>query len=110
MPSCGINYGRIGDGGGGHAYEYNLLPSMEDRFELSHHLAHAYSVACQCLFDDGMIVVMDRMGETYRTMRGAMRDGDSTYMSDMTLDDGGIDAVQFVPLDIKERAMYGIYD
>jgi hypothetical protein len=113
----GINYGGVRSGdvddGGGYSDEYNLLSSVEDKFELSHHLAHAYSACSQCPHDRGMIVVMDGMGETYRTMRRAMRDGDDTYVSDLTLmssttsSSGG---VEFVPHDIEERSMYGIYD
>ena len=63
-----------------------------------------------------MIVVMDGMGETWRTMRKAIRDGDATYVSDLTpmmtssSSDGEGDAIQFVPSDVEERAMYGIND
>jgi len=106
----GINYGG-GVDGGGYGDEYNLLTSVSDKFELSHHLAHAYSVASQCTYDRGMIVVMDGMGETWRTMRKACADGDATYVSDLTT--GGYaedDGVQFVPHDVGERAMHGIHD
>jgi hypothetical protein len=102
----GINYGG-GVDGGGYGDEYNLLTSVSDKFELSHHLAHAYSVASQCTYDRGMIVVMDGMGETWRTMRKACLDGDMTYVSDLT---GGYEDVQFVPHDVEERAMHGIHD
>jgi predicted NodU family carbamoyl transferase len=109
----GINYGRHDDDGGGYADEYNLLSSIDDKIELSHHLAHAYCVSSQCPFDAGMIVIMDGMGETYRTMRRAIRDADDSYVSDLTLiasSSDGDSVVQFVPHDIEERAMYGIYD
>jgi hypothetical protein len=102
----GINYGG-GHDGGGYGDEYNLLASVSDKFELSHHLAHAYSVASQCPYGRGMIVIMDGMGETWRTMKGACVDDDGTYVSDLT---GGCGDVQFVPHDVGERAMHGIHD
>ena len=96
----------------GYSDEYNLLEGVEDRFELSHHLAHAYSAAAQCPFDDGMIVVMDGMGETWRTMRQAADCKDETYVSDLTLcsDDDDDDGIQFVPSDIEERARSSYFD
>ncbi len=42
---------------------FNLLPGVP-RVELSHHLAHAWSVLPQTPFDAGLIVVMDGMGST----------------------------------------------
>ena len=40
---------------------HNLLPHAE-RWELSHHLAHAWSVLPVAPFDEGLIAVMDGMG------------------------------------------------
>lgn len=98
----------------GYSDEYNVLECVEDKLEMSHHLAHAYSAAAQCPFEDGMIVVMDGMGETYRTMRRAVEDGDETYVSDLTLaqddGDGGGDDIQFIPSDIEERAKLSYFD
>jgi hypothetical protein len=76
----------------------NLLPGS-DRHELSHHLAHAYSTATQAPFDKGLVVVMDGMGETYRTMlRGV---DDPSYTSDFSF---GLDSFQCVPSDLAEKA------
>ena len=47
--------------------EHNLLPGVP-RSELSHHLAHAWSVLAQAPFDEGLVVVMDGMGETHEAM------------------------------------------
>ena len=97
----------------GYSDEYNLLDSVEDKLELSHHLAHAYSAAAQCPFDTGLIVVMDGMGETYRTMMRAKQCEDATYVSDFSLceeDDDINKAIQFVPSDIDERAKTSYFD
>lgn len=48
----------------------NLLPRAVHA-ELSHHLAHAWSVIVQAPFDRGLIVVMDGMGESYGAMARA---------------------------------------
>ena len=53
--------------------DYNLLPGVP-KFELSHHLAHAWSVLAQAPFDDGLIVVMDGMGETIEAMAAAVKE------------------------------------
>ena len=45
----------------------NLLPNAQ-HLELSHHLAHAWSVVGTSPFDHGLIVVMDGMGESYKAM------------------------------------------
>jgi hypothetical protein len=96
----------------GYSDEYNLLDSVEDKLELSHHLAHAYSAAAQCSFDTGLIVVMDGMGETFRTMMRAKECKDVTYVSDFTLceDDDFDKAIQFIPSDIEERAKTSYFD
>lgn len=102
----GINDGKED----GYSDEYNLLTFVQDKMEMSHHLAHAYSAAAQCPFDTGMIVVMDGMGETFRTMKIAQEKKDSTYVSDLTLcEEHGCD-VQFVPADIHERAKSSYFD
>ena len=46
----------------------NLLPQAE-KWELSHHLAHAWSVLPQAPFDSGLIVVMDGIGNTLADMQ-----------------------------------------
>ncbi|KAG7366120.1 carbamoyltransferase [Nitzschia inconspicua] len=70
----------------GYDDEYNLFELAEDGqcTELSHHLAHAYSTATQAPFDKGMVVVMDGMGETYRTMLQAKLSNDPSYVSDLS--------------------------
>lgn len=75
----GINGGAEG----GYDDEENLFSDLP-RVELSHHLAHAYSTACQAPFDKGMVVVMDGMGETYRTMIQAEQIKDPNYVSDFS--------------------------
>ena len=94
----------------GYSDEYNLLEGVEDKMEVSHHLAHAYSAAAQCPFDKGMIVVMDGMGETWRTMRRAVEDDDEMYVSDLTLCGGDGSGIQFIPSDIEERAKTSYFD
>ena len=65
----------------------NLLPNVR-HLELSHHLAHAWSVAPTAPFDEGLIVVCDGMGEAYKAMIEDMigteeKSGD--YMHDLKL-------------------------
>jgi predicted NodU family carbamoyl transferase len=66
----------------GYDEDENLLPNAQHS-EVSHHLAHAYSTAAQAPFDSGLIVVMDGMGETYRTMIDGRED--ERYTSDFDL-------------------------
>ncbi|MCP4093235.1 MAG: hypothetical protein GY747_07280 [Planctomycetes bacterium] len=47
---------------------YNMLPGVK-RLELSHHMAHAWSVLPCAPFDEGVVVVMDGMGSTLHEMR-----------------------------------------
>ena len=47
--------------------ELNLIPDAK-HFELSHHLAHAWSAIGTAPFSDGLIVVMDGMGESYKAV------------------------------------------
>lgn len=103
----GINGGQED----GYSDEYNMLTSVEDKIEMSHHLAHAYSTAAQCPFNEGMIVVMDGMGETFRTMKFAHENDDATYVSDFTLcAENGHNDIQFVPSDIEEKAKTSYFD
>lgn len=65
----------------------NLVPHAK-HFELSHHLAHAWSTVSTCPFDEGLILCMDGMGESYRAMAEdaagvETRSGD--YMHDLKL-------------------------
>ena len=95
----------------GYSDEYNILSSIPNKMEISHHLAHAYSVVSQCTFDTGLVVVMDGMGETWRTMYKAMIDDDESYVSDLTLcDDSSYEDIQFIPSDIEERAKTSYFD
>jgi carbamoyltransferase len=96
----------INNADGGLDDELNLLSDVEDKHELSHHLAHAYSVAAQAPFDKGLVVVMDGMGETYRAMADACQNNDAQYTCDMQFQG---DYVEF-PSDIKERATTSRYD
>ncbi len=97
----GINGGSEG----GYTDEENLL-SDAMQMEMSHHLAHAYSAAAQCPFDEGLVVVMDGMGETYRTMRAAKEANDERYVSDL-LFEGDFECI---PKDVKERSERSIFD
>lgn len=92
----------INNGGGedGYTDPENLFPDIPQH-EISHHLAHAYSTAAQAPFDVGMCVVMDGMGETFRTMQQAIVANDTTYTSDLSF---GLDSFQCVPSDIATRA------
>ena len=47
--------------------DFNRLPGVPRR-EISHHLAHAWSVMPQAPFDEGLIVVMDGIGSTWREL------------------------------------------
>uniref|UniRef100_A0A7S4AMR8 Carbamoyltransferase n=1 Tax=Pseudo-nitzschia australis TaxID=44445 RepID=A0A7S4AMR8_9STRA len=110
---------NINGGSEGDEYddEFNLLDVVDDDYkvELSHHLAHAYSTATQAPFAKGMVVVMDGMGETYRTMLQAKKTKDSTYVSDFSFppkdkdnDDGF--AFDCIPSDLAEQAQYSPFD
>ena len=84
----------------------NIFPSTA-KYELSHHLAHAYSTATQAPFDNGLCIVMDGMGETFRTMQRAAETNDPTYISDLSF---GISSFQCQPEDIVQRAATSYYD
>ena len=91
---------------GGLDDEFNLLAEVEDKHELSHHLAHAYSVAAQAPFDRGLVVVMDGMGETYRAMLDAIESNDDNYTCDLEFENQFIQ----VPSNIKERSATSKFD
>jgi len=63
---------------------YNLLPTVP-RHEVSHHLAHAWSVLTQAPFDEGLIVVMDGMGELREEMIKALATHEVGYHTDELL-------------------------
>ncbi|MDA0666937.1 MAG: hypothetical protein O3A95_04075 [Planctomycetota bacterium] len=69
---------------------FNLLPGVK-RLEVSHHMAHAWSVMPVVPFDDGLIVVMDGMGSTLQEMQ---RPGEG-YSSEFDLPE--TDAFQSFP-------------
>jgi hypothetical protein len=102
----GIN-GGVEDG---YSDEYNVLDSVEDKCELSHHLAHAYSACAQAPFNTGMVVVMDGMGETYRVMKMAEEIGDETYVSDFTLCSGSDEMIEILPRDLDKLAAKSYFD
>ena len=77
------------------------------KYELSHHLAHAYSTATQAPFGKGLCIVMDGMGETFRTMQRAAEMADTTYISDLSF---GISSFQCQPEDIVQRAATSYFD
>ena len=97
----------------------NLLPGAAHH-ELSHHLAHAWSAAAQAPFDEGLVIVMDGMGEGYRAMAAARAARERGYTHDLDLAGGtdlrppsgggagagagGGGACAHVPADIAARA------
>ena len=84
----------------------------QQRLELSHHLAHAYSTATQAPFEKGLVVVMDGMGETYRTMLQARETNDPTYVSDMSFPsstDNGF-AFECIPSNLAKQAQTTPFD
>ncbi len=98
---------RINGGAeGGYDDEENLLSDIPRRTELSHHLAHAYSTACQAPFEKGLVVVMDGMGETYRTMMNAKHTKDPTYVSDFSFPDN----IEIIPSDLAEKSQWSRFD
>ena len=90
----------------GYDDEENLLLDA-DKMELSHHLAHAYSTATQSPFESGMVVVMDGMGETYKTMLRAERTKDPSYVSDFSFGEGSF---QCIPEDLDEQSHISYFD
>jgi carbamoyltransferase len=102
---AGLNINEGGEGG--YAEAENILDHCERRLELSHHLAHAYSSACQAPFNSGLVVVMDGMGETFRTMLHAIESKDQNYVSDLNF---GLETFRTIPSNIREKAATGIFD
>ncbi len=102
----GLNINAGGESG--YTDEENLLDGVgaESNIEMSHHLAHAYSAAAQCPFDSGLVVVMDGMGETYRTMKKAIEDGDERYVSDLLFEG----EFECIPSDVDEKSKTSVYD
>ena len=95
----------------GYDEDENVLPRVRDKQELSHHLAHAYSAAAQSPFDEGMIVVMDGMGETYRTMLRALETDDPTYVSDFSLiGDKHQEELEVIPSDLFTQSRISYFD
>lgn len=98
----------------GYEDEYNLLQDVppERKLELSHHLAHAYSTATQSPFDKGLVVVMDGMGESYRTMLHAQVTDDPTYVSDLSFPPGNSQndfAFDCIPSNLKQLSQSAQY-
>ena len=81
--------------------------NRSSQIEISHHLAHAYSTATQSPFESGLVVVMDGMGETYRTMLRAQKTKDPTYVSDFSF---GEDSIQIIPSDLHEQSQISYFD
>ena len=90
---------------GGYTDEENLLYEAE-QLEISHHLAHAYSAACQSPFNEGLVMVMDGMGETYRAMRAAKESNDERYVSDLMFEG----EYECIPKDIREKSQTSVFD
>ena len=101
---CGLGINQGAEEG--YDDEENIL-THATRLELSHHLAHAYSAATQAPFEKGMVVVMDGMGETYRSMARAEYIGDTAYTSDLSF---GEESFQCIPSNLKELSRYSHFD
>jgi len=88
--------------------ENTFLNCDIQKVEMSHHLAHAYSAAAQCPFESGMIVIMDGMGETYRSMKiGSQKNKeDVEYVSDLDFEG----EYECIPSDIAEKAKESYFD
>jgi predicted NodU family carbamoyl transferase len=87
----------------GYDDDENLFPGAL-QIEISHHLAHAYSTATQAPFDHGLIVVMDGMGETYRTMIDGIED--EKYTSDFDLND----CMEIIPNNLNDLSTKSRFD
>ena len=96
----------------GAASEWNLVPDAE-HMELSHHLAHVWSAVAQAPFDEGLVVVMDGMGETYGAMRAAQEAHDDAYMHDLRLSGHaaeGYAPARMLPADMRRAAQQAVHD
>lgn len=83
---------------------FNLLPGVP-RLELSHHLAHAWSVMPVAPFEDGLIVIMDGMGSTLHEMKMP----GETYRSEFDLAEakGFVSVPEGVEAGKSEHASFG---
>lgn len=66
---------------------FNLLPNAK-HYELSHHLAHAWSAYATSPYNNGLILVMDGMGESYKAMIEdilGIEEDSGDYMHDLKL-------------------------
>lgn len=88
-------------------FSHSCVTRKLPQLELSHHLAHAYSTATQSPFDSGLVVVMDGMGETYRTMLRGERTKDPTYVSDFSF---GENSFHCIPSDLAEQSHISYFD
>lgn len=89
---------------------YNLFPSAT-HYELSHHLAHAWSVISTAPFKRGLVIVMDGMGETYKAMIEDIIGVESfsgDYMHDLKILKALGDKVPFIgqPLTLSPGSTY----
>ena len=79
--------------------ELNLLSEVKNKHEMSHHLAHAYSAAAQAPFEEGLVVIMDGMGESFGVMAAALNENETTYSSDLLQEEKFVN----IPSDIRQR-------
>lgn len=66
---------------------YNIIPGAK-HLELSHHLAHAWSAIGTAPFENGVVLVMDGMGESYKAMVEditGVEENSGDYMHDLKL-------------------------
>jgi hypothetical protein len=77
--------------------EFNTFPGVP-KLELSHHLAHAWAVAGTAPFDEGLVLVMDGMGESYKAMAedlSGVEKYSGDYMHDLKLSPSRIPCVTY---------------
>lgn len=82
--------------------EGGIVNGEDRKVEMSHHLAHAYSAVCTAPFDEGVVLVMDGMGDALDDWLTS--EDDQRYFCELT---HGVcdDAERFreFPADIRER-------
>jgi hypothetical protein len=83
----------------------NLLPGVP-KLELSHHLAHAWSVVASAPFSEGLIVIMDGMGEAADAAALADVTGDEAYFHDARVPADAELGFQQVPAALSPHLRY----
>lgn len=85
--------------------EGGMLKGKERKVEMSHHLAHAYSAISIAPFDEGLVVVMDGMGDALDDWLKA--EGNQRYFCELT-DGVCIDAEGYREFPVDPREQKGL--